>query len=54
MKLESLIVEAVLYRLDSPELSSILTQNGHQDRDASRWQAEADAAKYAAVRGARR
>ena len=50
--LEPFIVEAVLWRIDSPELTAAL--NGRQDEpDAERWQAEADAAQRPA-RGARR
>ena len=42
--LEPFIVEAVLWRIDSPELAAAL--NGRQDEpDAERWQAEADAAR---------
>ena len=42
--LEPFIVEAVLWRIDSPELTAAL--NGRQDEpDAERWQAEADAAR---------
>lgn len=42
--LEAHVVEAVLFRLDSPELAAALSA-GADDPDAERWQAEADEAR---------
>ncbi len=41
---EAFVVEAVLYRLDSPELSEAASGR-HAEPDAERWQAEADSAR---------
>ena len=40
--LEALVVEAVLYRLDSPELAAALAGSTVADPDSDRWQAEID------------
>ena len=41
---EEFVVEAVLYRLDSPELAARAERRQRATPDAERWQAEADAA----------
>ena len=43
--LEAFVVEAVLYRLDSPELAAALS-GGTEDRTAAPWQQEMDEAQF--------